>query len=231
VPLSTEIKVGSVVLPLAHVVDKLDIFLDRPEVEDRDELQGGTAGSAVGEEDTSADRMQSENDKGKEKEDKPQEGPTAPTFVQFCFAKFVIRHFLRKQAQNPTGARHIPFIKPLLGNPELLGTGEPLEYLLRTVLAFRLSQAYLLAPDKDDWPTWADCFPHIFEGSVVEKVKVPHVDQVQVSYLPRMCSKAAVLPATGITAIKEGGDIWAKSVSLYSHLFSSRITYDSRCVI
>lgn len=106
------------------------------------------------------------------------------TQVRFCFAKFVIRHF-ESQVNDKRDIR-VPLILPLLRNPALLGTGEPLEWLIRIALVWRISQTALFCKPA----AWSSCFP-FFAKSFLKDQPLPE-GNINISYLPIMTTDARI---------------------------------------
>ena len=167
--LTDEVLVGSKRMPVAQVVSehcRLLILDPVNQGEARRKEGKGTMedGGCIGSDETG---------KGKEKatEDYNLEDykPNA-SLVRLRIARYVIRDFL---GSGSPWVSHIPFIEPLLRNPELVGPSDSMEELLRVVLAFRVSQAQRFRTGREEGqPTWAECFP-FFAGSSIEKDKVP----------------------------------------------------------
>jgi hypothetical protein len=148
VPLKAKIWIGNHQLPLAHVIDRLDVFLDRVH------SQGQV--------------------------------PHQEQYVRFCFAKFVIRHFLEIVVKDTTDPRG-PMIQPLLRNQTLLSEGEPLELLIRVVLVWRITQFELVSTRK---ATWSSCFP-FFARSSLKDEPLPQ-GPIAISHLPIMTTDVRV---------------------------------------
>ena len=224
VSLSAEMVVGNVRLPLAYVIDKLDIFLDRGDrqqdtvphhqaVEEDEEDKKEKEEKATNELDAEAGKAE------KEEELKTERA------VRFNFAEFVVRHFTTQMSTpiEDTNSQ-LPFIRPLLRNPELLDYGAPLEYLLRVVIGFRLRQISFLVPEGEQ-PTWGRCFPGIFDTSMIASESiVMAAGALPVSYLPRIVSDKKLTPRSRseIQAMATSMElIWGKAVCRTNKMFSS----------
>jgi len=216
VSLSAEMKVGNVRLPLAYVIDKLDIFLDRG-----DRNQDTVTHHQAAEEDEEDKKQKEEEvtnelDEGKPEKEEELAIVKTERAVRFNFAEFVVRHFTAEMSTSIEDTNsQLPFIRPLLQNPELLDYGAPLEYLLRVVIGFRLRQISFLVPEGEQ-ATWGRCFPGIFDTSMIASESiVVAAGALPVSYLPRIVSDKKLTPRSRseIEAMATSMEsIWGKAV-------------------
>lgn len=169
----SNIALGTVLIPLVHVIDQLNIYIDRPD--------GGNR--------------------------------TDDALMRLCFAKFSVWHYKETMAlQNDI---RVPFIEPLLRNHELIGSWEPLEFLIRIVLVFRIGMATTMSDDQQ--LTWPSGFPFFADSSFLKKQPLTKCSTT-VSFLPIM-STDPKLPHTDsdqLEALKATPEkLWLTKVPLY----------------